>query len=685
MTIIKTFLQKYAFPIILGIIAILAYGLFAFQHGYYWDDWGFSWSRAQLGVEGIFTQISVNRPIRAYWEAWLTPIIGFKPASWQIYLLFIRWAAALALWWILTTLWNEKRWQNTLTALFFLVYPGLTQIPLAVTYQYFWTQLFFFFISIVLMVQAIKSPRFRIPKTIIALIISLLSLFGLEYLFGLELTRPFFLWLAISPTLPSLKERIKKVSLFYAPYLALLLGYLYWRIFLYKSTIYAVGEISISVAGIWTQLWDAIPIVSLGAWQKVFMQPFSPEIGLSPRLVLVMGAILLAGTLLLANFLKSLVTYEVEASKKKKTDWDWLLLSLALMLGAGVPLYIANFPIKLTFPEDRFTFPYIFGVSMFLTWLLSLIKNEMQRFTLAALLISLAITTHIHNADIYRSEWRLQQLFAQQLFWRAPNITPGTLILAEDEGVFPHNDDEAFSFLVNWAYDTEPATSELKYDYFYISGRLGEELPTLEKGEPVYKDHLSATFTGNTNQILLLHFSPPSCLRILDPIYDKDVFIAPRDIENPNMGTLTLPRVLEAALPLSNPRDFIAKNNDDFNPPIWLFGEEPERSWCYYFEKADLARQVGDWEKVTKLGDIAFNIPYAPADSAEYLPFIEAYARLGRHEDAQLLTEIAVDKNPALRTTFCSLWQRLAMEGILGKSNAFLYEIQDFLGYCPTP
>jgi len=344
---------------------------------------------------------------------------------------------------------------------------------------------------------------------------------------------------------------------------------------------------------------------------------------------------------------------------------------------------VVNFPVELTFPEDRFTFPFIVGVSMLLAWLFSLIKNEMQRFTLAALLISLAITIHIYNGDIYRSEWRLQRLFAQQLFWRAPDIAPGTLILAEDRGVFPHNDDEAFSFLVNWAYNPEETTTELDYEYFYVSARLGEDLPSLKSGEPIFKDHFAATFEGNTSQTLLLHFSPPSCLRILDPVYDQDVLLAPRGVGDVEMGSLTLPRVLAPALHLSNPRDLISKNNDDFNPPIWLFGEEPERNWCYYFEKADLARQNGDWEKITKLGDKAFSIPYAPADVAEYLPFIEAYARLGRYDNAQELTEIAAEKVPTLKPMLCSLWQRITKDGALGKSNTLLSEMQNVLEYCP--
>jgi len=73
---LKEQLEKYAFPLILGIIASLAYGLFAFQQGFYWDDWAYSWTRAHFGTSGIIDMISYNRTVRAYWEGLMTPIIG---------------------------------------------------------------------------------------------------------------------------------------------------------------------------------------------------------------------------------------------------------------------------------------------------------------------------------------------------------------------------------------------------------------------------------------------------------------------------------------------------------------------------------------------------------------------------------------------------------------------------------
>ncbi len=683
MQTIKAFFRKYAFYLSLGVIAFLAYGLFIFQHGYYWDDWAFSWIRNHLGTAGLIEQFAVNRPVRAHWESALS-FLGYNPANWQIYALLTRWAASLIFLWVLNLLWEKKPSQNALASFFFLLYPGFTQQSLAITYQFFWTLYIFYFLSLALMLSALQKPYYRMPKLIVSLLLTTYTLFGLEYFFGLELTRIIFIWIALTAIYTNPQKRLQKSFLFYIPYLVTLGGYLYWRVFLYKDTIYkAKDQISISIGSIWNQLLDTLPLVSIQAWLKVFSQPFGGESGLSPRLALAMGIIIIAGTLLLASLFKFKSAREAEVSTQKNNR-DWLLLSTALILAAGIPFYAVNFPVRLTFPEDRFTFPFMVGVSMLLAWLFSLIKNKHQRFTLAALLISLAVTTHIYNGDIYRREWRLQRYFAQQLFWRAPDIAPGTLILAEDKGIFPHNDDEAFAFLVNWAYNPEQTQTKLDYEYFYISARLGKELPTLTANEPIFKDHFAATFEGNTNQVLVLHFSPPSCLRILDPIYDADVLLAPRGVEEVATGTLTLPHVLEPALPLSNPRELIAKSNDEFTPPEWLFGTEPERNWCYYFEKADLARQNEDWEKITKLGDKAFAIPYAPADAAEYLPFIEAYARLGRYDDAQELTKIAAEKNPIVRPMLCSLWQRITEDGALGKSYTLLTEMQNELTYCPV-
>jgi hypothetical protein len=91
---------------------------------------------------------------------------------------------------------------------------------------------------------------------------------------------------------------------------------------------------------------------------------------------------------------------------------------------------------------------------------------------------------------------------------------------------------------------------------------------------------------------------------------------------------------------------------------------EPVHDWCYYYEKADLAAQMEDWQGVVDWGTQAQEkgyLPYLSVEHApEYLPFIEGYAHSGYWQEAQNLTRIAVNRSSfALQNTLCALWERI--------------------------
>jgi hypothetical protein len=94
-------------------------------------------------------------------------------------------------------------------------------------------------------------------------------------------------------------------------------------------------------------------------------------------------------------------------------------------------------------------------------------------------------------------------------------------------------------------------------------------------------------------------------------------------------------------------------------PPIDLFGQEPEDVWCYFFEKVDLARQLGEWQQAAALAIEAAERNLGPMDSSEWMPFIETYALTGRMNDATELTEVLVASTPLLQTGMCQTWERI--------------------------
>ncbi len=99
-------------------------------------------------------------------------------------------------------------------------------------------------------------------------------------------------------------------------------------------------------------------------------------------------------------------------------------------------------------------------------------------------------------------------------------------------------------------------------------------------------------------------------------------------------------------------------------PPRDLFGKEPEHSWCYFFEKADLARQFGDWKSVAMLGDQARQAGFSPLNASsnaphEWLPFIEGYAYTGNWDKARELTLQASEKGERYLVWLCQIWNQM--------------------------
>jgi hypothetical protein len=240
---------------------------------------------------------------------------------------------------------------------------------------------------------------------------------------------------------------------------------------------------------------------------------------------------------------------------------------------------------------------------------------------------------------------------------------------------------------LNWIYAPNQKNGLLHYDQIFFVVNAGNSIP-LTPGAPLVKSKDAVSFHGSTSEALVVQFTPPSCLHVLNPAYDSNLPLAPLAGENYKTLTSTglplLGRKDETALPLSKP----ALIKPAGNTPAALsnlFGAEPPHNWCYYYEKADLSRQEGDWTQVAKLGDEAFAVPYLPNDPSEYLPFIEAYARLNRWNDAKQLTLSTADTMPILEPALCGLWQRVdATASLSTQEHGYILKIEQRLQYCPV-
>ena len=746
---------KYTPPLILLGVTLLAYGLFAGQQGFHWDDWGFVWMMRFGGTERLLEYFSVARPVLARLYLVTLPLLGPDPFAWQIFALFWRAASAIAMWWALRQVFinrasviaNPERservkqsprdlgiastedhrlamtkvreqqifWVSLLT----LVYPGFSQHSIAIAYGHYSLLFTAFWLSLGLMIVALRAETRKWIPLSVALILSAWSLFSAEYAFGLELLRPIFLWFALAIPTDSLKTNLKRTSLAYIPYLLTLLSFVFWRVFIFGFQMYDAELFNATEAGapfslsaLPRMVMDALLNTSVRAWTGLL--DFSAFADFGSRLLLVTLAILVSSFVFLVFYDsrfnehrhtgKQVHTYAGTAESTSDsrhasstlspaphlppliTD-HWLLITGILgLLAAGIPFYVADLPVTLTFPNDRFTMSFAFGAASLLVGLIGLIRKNEFRAIALSLLVALSMGRQIQFADAFRQDWEQQESFFWQLTWRAPQIQPNTVLLSDDSAI-RYSVDYSLAGPLNWTYNPDNPQGSVNFAYFFIGTRLHHELPDLKENLPIQTNVRLSNFHGNTSDMLVFQFRPPACLHILDPKYHADIPAPPNSIDiTKDMLADGIPvltaRTLQA-LPLSDVSRIMDNGKADATPPSFLFGTEIPRTWCYYFQKADLARQLGDWEQVAKLGDEVFAIPYFPNDASEFLPFIEAYLRLGRIEDAREWTRNASKQMPVLGPALCAVWQRIAADGVVIPESAMDKTIRE-LKYCPV-
>ncbi|MGA7194461.1 MAG: hypothetical protein WBW94_12600 [Anaerolineales bacterium] len=679
-------------PAALLVIVAAAYGFFAPQAGIHWDDWAFMWVPAFLGKPGLAQYFASSRPLWGDFYILNTSWIGTNIFGWQIFALVWRGLAAVALWWALHLTWPKKSRAVFFITLFIVLYPGFMEHSIVITYGHFSLIFTFFFLSIALMLFGERHPRYFWPAMIGGVLCSAINLFTLEYYFGIELLRPLLLWIVISEITPDRGNQIKRAVRAYLPYAFVLFCFILWRIFGFHSQDYGIRLSSNSgflqsLGTILVQIPAAIWTASVGAWLEIFRFPSIIDFGVFLYVIYFIVLIVsFAGLIFYVLRLKPNENQVDSLASDKKIIWQWLILGACALITAGIPFYVVGLQVRLDFPADRFTQPFAFGAALILVGLIELIPSFSWRTVIASALIALAIGLQIQYGFAFREDWKLQESYFWQLFWRAPSIQPGTAVLS-DNTIFPYTDDDALTLPLNWIYAPDQNNGSLPYAQIFFTVNSGNSI-SLTPGSPLVKIKDAVNFHGSTNAALVVQFTPPSCLHILNPLYDSDLPLSPLSGENykalSDAGIPMLGRKDEAALSLSNPA--LIKPSDQTPAALSnLFGPEPQHNWCYYYEKADLARQQGNWSQVAKLGDEAFAASYRPDDLSEYLPFIEAYARLNRWNDAKQLTLSTADSMPILEPALCGVWQRVNQDSSLSaQQHNYIVNIENRLQYCPV-
>lgn len=648
-------LGRYQFALLSLLLAFLAYGLLIPWLGMYWDDWPVSWIYHQFGAE-LYQGYPAYRPISGWIYYFSFSALGMNLVAWHIYTLLARWLSMLAFYWVLRLVWPGEKQSARVAALLFLLYPGFSQMSIAVTYSVYFVYYALFLCSLALMVLAVKGRRPVWGYVLASIVLAVATMLSTEYFYGLELLRPLIIVWLLQPKRWGAWRRALGLWL---PYAAMFAGVFLWRNWasqqegaLYHPVLF--GRLAVSFWPTLQTLFHSVvrdvTLGGLGAWLRVLEAFNELRIGAISTYMYLALLVLAIGAC--AFVLRATAGTRATAGGAK----GMVLGGLLTLLVSGASFWVAALPFALTFPYDRFTISMMVGASLLLAglWTLWPVASRFK-FASLAILLGLCVAFHFNMANQYRAEWLRMQDFSRQLTWRIPSLAPNTGVISPQLRALNFNTDNSLTGLVNWLYtpnDVPQYQQQLNHLFFYAELRGRTRLRGLQTGEPIYGAYDLVPYQATREQVIELTFGyqPPACLRVIDPEIDA---------WNPGLSLELKPiaALSNQALILPETIDFAARF------PFWSVA--PQETWCFYFEQADLARQLHDWPQVAALGQAAFAAGLAPNFAAEYTPFIEAYAHLGDGEQALQLTQRVQQADPLLRPLLCALWQRIERAGAM--------------------
>jgi hypothetical protein len=659
----KTFL-----PILLLTLG-LAFGLFIPFLGFYQDDWHpvfYGYARGLDSLSELF--IADGRPLVAYLFQAGFRLFGFGPLAWQIVALGLRSLSVVFFWLLLREVWPARPGEAAWAALLFSVYPLFDLQPLALIYTIHWSGLALYLASLWTMARALRHPAQAGWLLPISWLASGLHLLLLEYYAGIELIRPLLIYLLTPPDSARPARRLSASLRLWSPYLLWLAVFFLYRFYLIprpesgelpnaptllidllRAPLATLPELVNAV------LQDSVRIL-FSAWSK----PINPELFQITRPLNVLALLLIGG---LAAILYAYSARQ-EQPDSQAAAWHKTALGagLAWMLLGPIPGWVTRQGLGQSNPlwSSRFGLAAMLGASLFLTALVgALAANRRYRNLLLSLLVAFAAGGHFIRADAFRAAWDKQVSFYQQLTWRAPYILPDTALISDGE-FLTFMGDYPLAFALGVLYPRRDDSNRLPYWAFNLrSEKLSEALPTLAQGAPLWTRAYSMAFSGNSAESLVISFEPESgrCLWVLRP-QDAELRLI-SDLTRQAAGASNLGRILPAA-------------QAPF--PAHILRQDAPKTWCYYYQKADLARQLGDWPAITRLWQAAGEQGFRPANGVEYLPFIEAYAHLQDWPAAARLTEEANQPRQGMRPALCALWQQVVQSAPASPEQAAAYQ-----------
>jgi hypothetical protein len=620
--------------IALAAVCALTYGITLSSLGFYWDDWPGMTVTSSLGWQGIQDYVGSDRPATAWLFAVTAPLLGTVPARAHAGALVLRWALACAVWWIVIGIWPGHFLEAGMVSCLFAVYPGFTGHSVAwIHLQGIYIPMLFSLGSLACMVWSTRSSKPYL-LSFAGVVGSIVSIVFIEYFVGLELLRVPLLWVLEDRPHFDLRLRFRRVMTRWLPYAGVLFTWTIWRMFLFHSTRAVTDQFAVAHSIATNPLRQlSVRIFQAGSdllecGVMVWSQTIGPYLlhSHTPHVWLIGLVILLLGAILTTIFLRYLGPGAENSSNFSRCA---VVIGITAMLLGGVPVWAVNRGVVLGQLSDRYSTPLMLGACILLTGVITaIVKDRRYAIAVVALLVGSSAAFQYRNQDAWAADWSLQKDFFRQLSWRAPSIAPGTALLLVDESKLNPKSDYALSIPLNLVYSGKPSTPNFNYWLFRVSAHGDEGMQPPAETATLAANVRTLHFHGDATHAIAAWLPASGCLKIL-----SDDSLTP-----------FTPGIAQLVTKLSHTeRIGIASQA---SVPSAIFGTPPPPSWCFFYERAALASQLGDWRRVASIADEVRETGLLPEDPAEWFPFLEGYIHTHRHREANALAELLTRQLP---------------------------------------
>lgn len=643
-------MKKSTFRSVLFILVIvfMVYGLFIPYLGFYHDD--FLLLAAKVNNQDISFLFSVDRPLVGIFHAKMYQLFANNPLYYHGAFFLIHLLCCIMFFYIIKKILPENKSFIICSSIIFAVYPGFLIYVKALTYLPHITSLLIGLLSILLLLEALSLCLLPKPKKGIAILYSLLAsglnflYMGLvEYAFGLEVVK---ILLLIYYYYHNNKHQFKlrHTIYIYIPSLITTILFLYWRLVIFQPKRIAVDQslvindfLSSPLNKTWSYLKYIFSSFLHSTSYSYFLNAYNYLFESNSISNIIAIFISLLVILIFILFIKSQKKYKLDYLKPKVSEnlKTLFIFSFIMIIFSILPVVFTNRYVDVTTDFNRYSLQVIPAISIFLTCLISYLKNWKSRIILTSLIIFTSVFTHISNQYQYINKWDLQNTVWNQITWRVPQFKDDSIIMIELPDGYKYAENFEIFAPLNQIYN-----SQNDGNMRLVAEILNNDTITNIKNRTQYEKYTrTIPITYDFNNVVV--FSMPSidsCVHLMNPAmpiiseFENDSVLEILENSNPNLIDLEKDFLTITALP---------------------FYQQTGESWCYYFEQGSFFAQREEWGKVISIGLYTIDNNIVPADISEYLPFLAAFYSRENYESYYDFLLEELKSNTAFVDKYC--------------------------------